>query len=213
MQTNFLNIPGGGAIDLTTLLTGRPTYGMRQGSWEFIVMTDDIDPLAEGNYGVWYERYSEILAFLHGRAYKCILDDDPDWFYEGRFSLSDWRTEQVYSSITINYVLKPYKKNIHIFTNDDWEWDPFNFETDSVPSYQNLSVNGTLDVTIVGDGSLAIPTIIASAAGMSVSFGGQTYTLEQGTNRISGIVLQQGSNVLSFSGTGTIDIENTGGRL
>ena len=75
VKTNYVDIPGGdGVIDLTTTLTGRPVYGNRQGSFEFLVMND---------YGDWYERYSDIAMYLHGKEYRVVLDDDPDWYYEG----------------------------------------------------------------------------------------------------------------------------------
>jgi hypothetical protein len=57
------------------------------------------------------------------------------------------------------------------------------------------------------------PTITTSAAGMTVTFSGETYNLSKGVNHVPEIVLPQGSNVLTFTGSGTITIGQTGGRL
>ena len=58
-------MPGGdGALDLTEVLAGRPTYERRTGSWEFIVMND---------YGNWADRYSEIMAHLQGKEFNITV--------------------------------------------------------------------------------------------------------------------------------------------
>lgn len=120
VSTNLVEIPGRhGSLDMSEWLTNGIVYGDRSGSWEFAVDNDH-----EG----WVSIKSKILKFLHGQRMKCVLEDDPGWYYIGRFSLNEWRSESWYSTIVINYVLEPYKYNIN--AGGDWLWDPFNFETD-----------------------------------------------------------------------------------
>lgn len=109
-KTNYMAIPGGdGAMDMTTALTSRVNYGARTGSWHFIVVNPGQLPSSVPFTG-WTALYSEIMAYLHGKWLRVVLDDDPDYYYEGRLSVSDWTSGKGNSTITINYMLKPYKK-------------------------------------------------------------------------------------------------------
>lgn len=204
VKENMVNIPGGdGVLDLTASLAGRPTYNNRTGSWTFYV---------QNGFKDWSVLYSEIMVYLHGQTFKAILEDDPAYFYEGRFSVNQWKSDKDYSQIVINYNVGPYKKEINN-TGSDWLWDPFNFETDIIRNYKNLSVLTSLTVVVEGDMMDSVPVIIASASGMQVTYEGKTYSLSKGANTIPQIVLHSGENTLIFAGQGTITIENTGGRL
>ena len=204
VKENMVNIPGGdGVLDLTASLAGRPTYNNRTGSWTFYV---------QNGFKDWSTLYSEIMVYLHGQTFKAILEDDPAYFYEGRFSVNQWKSDKDYSQIVINYNVGPYKKEVNN-TGSDWLWDPFNFGTGIIRNYKNLSVLMTLTVVVEGDIMDSIPVIIASASGMQVTYEGNTYNLAKGANTIPQIVLHSGENTLVFTGQGTITIENTGGRL
>lgn len=197
------DIPGGdGAIDLTSVLTGRPTYRNRTGSFEFIV---------ENGHKEWHALYSEIMAYLQGQKLHMILEDDPLYYYEGRFSVNAWRSDPHYSIITIDYDVNPYKR--YIFSGEAWLWDPFNFLTDVIKSYKNLSIDGTNSVTVEGSGVPTIPVIITSASGFTVQFNGEVYNLVKGNNYIPDIVIQEGENTLIFTGHGTVTIDYHGGIL
>lgn len=100
-KKNTLDIQGGnGIIDLSESLTGYPVYNNREGSFEFIVMND---------YKPWQETYSDICDYIHGRKMKAVLEDDPHYYYEGRFSVNDWKSDKDWSKITIDYNVSPYK--------------------------------------------------------------------------------------------------------
>lgn len=97
----YVDVPGmDGSLDLTDYLIGRPTYSDCSGSFEFYVAND---------YGDWVSRKNEIASFLNGRVLKMYLEDDPIYYYEGRFYLRDWKSGGSFSSVTIEYRLKPYK--------------------------------------------------------------------------------------------------------
>lgn len=219
VKTNYVDIPGGdGILDLTTVLTGRPVYGNRQGSFEFLVMND---------YGEWYERYSDIATYLHGKEFKAVLDDDPDYYYEGRFSLNEWKSDKDWSRLTIDYNVGPYKRSI-LSAGDKWLWDPFVFEEyeeggvvhkeSRIESTRNVIVRGTDTITYTGDLYESSPIITCQkykdeAFTMKVTINEKTYTLSQGTNILDNITFVTGENLLTFTGTGIVSIENTGGRL
>lgn len=121
VSTNYVDIPGrlDGPIDMSEYLTGGIMYGARSGSFQFM-----LDP----NYKYWEEIRSEIIEYLHGKKMKMCLSDDSDYYYEGRFSVGDVRSEAMCTTITINYAVGPYKWFVR--GDNNWLWDPFNFETD-----------------------------------------------------------------------------------
>lgn len=125
-KTNSIEIPGtDGAIDLSYALTKYPTFSNREGSFEFIV---------ENDFKPWNVLYSEIAAFIHGQRLRCVLEDDPEYYYDGRFWIESWNSNNngTYSTITIGYSVNPYKTLI-LSTSDTWIWDPFNFYTGVIP--------------------------------------------------------------------------------
>lgn len=204
VKTNMVDIPGGdGVLDLTTALAGRPTYNNRVGSWEFIV---------QNGFRDWTALYSEIMVYLHGQQFRAILEDDPAYYYEGRFSVNTWKSDKDWSKITIDYNVAPYKMEVS-GTGTDWLWDTFNFETGVIRNYKNLSILGTLTVDVEGDMMESVPVIICSESGVKVQYEGKTYNLSKGANTVPQIILRRGTNRLIFTGSGTISIENTGGRL
>lgn len=100
--TDFVEIPGmSGTLDLSETLTGYPTYKNREGELKFHVL----------NGYNWIDIYSSIAAYIHGKRLKLVLEDDPNWYYEGRFSVKEWESNNdgTWSDITIGYNLDPYK--------------------------------------------------------------------------------------------------------
>ena len=124
LKKKTVEIPGADSfIDLTESLTRYPVFENREGSFEFIVMN---------GYKPWYQAYSDIMNYLHGQGMRAVLEDDREYFYEGRFTVNEWKSEEKYSKIVIDYSVEPYKRLIHT-SLEDWEWDPFNFETGVIP--------------------------------------------------------------------------------
>lgn len=106
-KTQYVDIPGAdGSIDLTESLAGRPVFSDREGSLEFYVLNDfDID----GYSYDWFTVYSTVMQYLHGRYMRMVLEDDPNYYYEGRFSVNSWKSDQNHSTITIDYHVSPYR--------------------------------------------------------------------------------------------------------
>ena len=203
VKTSYVEIPGGdGVLDLTTSLTGKPLYSNRTGSWEFFV---------ENGFKDWSVLYSEIMLYLHGQEYKAWLDDDMAYYYEGRFSVNQWKSNPAMSSIVIDYNVGPYKQ--YAPNDANWLWDPFNFETGVIRYYKNLPVKGMLKVDVVGDAMDTVPTITSSVAGIRLEFNGASYILKKGANIIDDIIITDGDNPFFFYGNGKISIDIVGGRL
>lgn len=150
VNSKYLEIPGmNGKYDLTDALCNYPTYGMRTGSWEFHIAHDVLAP----KYGVsedhvWEVVYEEIAGYLHGQGLRCILDDDPWYYYDGRFSINSFKSNKAYSTITIDYTLEPYKWSILSTADINWPWDPFDFSRGVVPTVINYDeIPGTYEQT------------------------------------------------------------------
>jgi len=121
VSTNFIEIPGrGDPIDFTEYLTGKPIYGPRSGSWEFII---------DNYHEHWEAIRLQIVNFIHGKRLRVILADIPTRYYEGRFTVSNLEPGGDFSHVTINYVLDVYSYSVYKKA-DDWLWDPFNFDMD-----------------------------------------------------------------------------------
>lgn len=105
VKTKYIEIPGtDGQIDISELMTGRPLYNMRSGSWEFIIRPED---------WAFEDAVSTIMTYLHGKSMRVILEDDPEWYYEGRLSVNQLKCDKAYNLITINYNLNPYKYSLY----------------------------------------------------------------------------------------------------
>lgn len=232
-KTTYIDIPGGnGSLDLSESLTGYPVYNNREGTFKFRVMN---------GYMEWFERYSEIMEYLHGRKLYAVLNDDPNWFYSGRFSVDAWDSGDTWSEVTIGYNVNPFKWSISSST-DDWLWDPFNFNTGIIrqQKFANIEVNGTeespTELTF-GDQSLfgtvpVSPTIFVSGTdihGIKIKFVNNYLQMEyeetfkNGSTFVPDFVFYSrlgpdefmidGIYKMYLVGTGTISIDFRVGRL
>ena len=186
-KTKYVEVPGAdGAIDMTDTLTGYTQYQNRQISFEFILMAGREN---------WPAIYSDLMDTLHGRKVKITFDDDPDYFYTGRVTVGKWNAEMVTAVITMTAEVEPFKTEILKKTKSC-------ILTDEV-----------VTVTVRGTKKPVVPEITATEDGVQVSFRGETYTLKAGVNRIPGIVIREGANEFTFTGSGTVDITYEGGRF
>lgn len=101
-KTQYVEIPGAnGGLDISKSLTGYILYDYREGSFEFIV--DNSRPR-------WEVLWREMTSYFHGKELYMMLEDDPQWIYHGRFSISKYdASDKSYSTIRISYKLDPYK--------------------------------------------------------------------------------------------------------
>lgn len=217
-KTKFVDIPGADwHIDLTTSLTGDVAYGPRTGSIDFIV---DNGFLSDYDHTKWASVYSEIMNYLHGKYMKAILEDDPSYYYEGRFSVNSWKSEEKNSTVTIDYTVSPYKYE-RFSSLEDWEWDSFNFESGIIREYKDLKVDKRMTFVILGRRMAVTPSFIVKSTdgkGMKLTFNGTTYNLpdndsKNASTRIVNLRTVEGKNTLTFTGNGTVSIDYRGGCL
>ena len=106
VKTTYVDIPGAsGKLDLSESLTKYPLYDNRSGSLGFIVLND-----YQTDETSWAQLYQEIAKFTHGRKLKIYLEDDENFYYEGRVSTT-WDSDSSggWSTVSFDYDLDPYK--------------------------------------------------------------------------------------------------------
>lgn len=207
VKTNYIDLPGSnGKLDLTDILNGYPVYDNRTGSMEFIVLN---------GYGEWQDRYSEIANYLHGRRMKAILEDDPGWYYEGRFSINEWRSEKDWSRIVIDYDVYPYKKEMTDST-EFWKWDPFNLEIGCIREFNEIDVDGTKIIEVPGSTEMVAPVFTIASTygnGMDIGYNGLTFHLYDGESKNPNLIISQTASKMIITGHGKITIAYRGGSL
>lgn len=204
VKAEYIEVPGrNGQIDLTEALTGYTVYNNRQIVLELGGRKRSQD---------WPGFMSNFLNDIHGKSVKVIFDNDPSYYYQGRATVeSDYEKGNEIARFTLTINAEPYKYS-NQSTTEPWLWDPFSFVDGVIRYYNQIQVDGTAQIRVLGSEMPVIPIFTASAA-MQVQFNGQTYDLAAGNNKIYDIVLMDQAYTLTFTGTGTVSINYKVGRL
>ena len=204
VKAEYIEIPGrNGQIDLTEALTGYTVYNNRQIVLELGGKKRSQD---------WPGFMSNFLNELHGQSVTVIFDNDPSYYYVGRATVeSDYEKGNEIARFTLTINAEPYKYS-NQSTTEPWLWDPFSFVDGVIRYYNQIQVDGTAQIQVLGSEIPVIPIFTASAA-MQVQFNGQTYDLAAGNNKIYDIVLMDQAYTLTFTGTGTVSINYMAGGL
>lgn len=204
----LLSIPGkSGSLDVTEIMDKQVVYADRTGSFEFFVDHEQ--------WSSWVEAYRTVMNYLHGQKMQAVLEDDPDYYYEGRFSVNQYKSNQNWSSIVIDYVANPFKFRRYEYGRD-WIWDTFNFNTDRLDVLESIEVSNTgVIIELFGYGYRTIPIITCSTDKISMYFDNYLtpIQLSKGDNKPSLAVITEGRHQLRFVGKGTISISYRGGSL
>lgn len=182
VKTATIDVEGAdGVIDQTEYF-GRVNYGNRLLKYECSMM---VYPL--------HEYFSALADFLHGQKFAITHDDDPDFFYVGRLTLSELREEKGIGKFTIEADCEPYKlkHNQTMYT---------------------VNVEGSDTVVLTNSRKRAIPTITTTAE-MTFDFGDTSIKRSAGTFILPDIELKEGNNVIELTGTGTVTFKWQEGRL
>lgn len=225
-KTTYLDIPGtDGSLDVSDSLTGYPIYQDREGSFSFYVLNSlDYD---DYNFA---SLYSEIMTYIHGKRMHAILEDDPNWYYDGRFWVDSWTPDNYHSKISIKYRVDPYKWSIHTSSDPNWLWDPFNFEEDMITAslFKDIEVRSGDRWTkrrylskVIGQAP-ACPTFTVNSKdrnGMDVFIKNYTVDryvethLDDGVSTKHNIMIFGGEVEIGFKNEGTVSVDFRRGRL
>ena len=102
-RTNIIDVPGAnGGKDLTEALGIGVTYKDCSIVWTFALY-----PGSD-----WTQKRNEVSNALNGLSCHIVFDDDPDWYYDGRLSVTEYPTDGLLRQITIEAICRPYKRKI-----------------------------------------------------------------------------------------------------
>lgn len=90
------------ALDLTEYF-GEPKYSNRELSFDFSTTV----PQSQ-----FMSLFSTIQNALHGQKMNIILDDDPEWYYTGRISVSEWKADKRIGKLSIDCDCEPFKHKL-----------------------------------------------------------------------------------------------------
>lgn len=183
-KREVIDIPGGdGVLDLTEFF-GAVKYSNRQLSFEFSTMV----PQSQ-----FMDLFAQVQNALHGQKMRIILDDDPEWFYMGRISVSEWKAEKNIGKLTIDCDCEPFKQSIYTTTVT-----------------KVVSSNAT--ISLANDKMPTVPTITTTKEFL-ISYGGYNDMYPAGTFTIPELELWEGNNQVYVEGSGTITFTYRKGRL
>lgn len=102
-RLEYLSIPGKqGNLDITESLSSEVIYDMRKGFMEFLIADNK----------KWTQIYQKLKSQVHGKKLSIILDTEPSFYYMGRVSISDIKSDKNYQTIVFDYTLEPYKYSV-----------------------------------------------------------------------------------------------------
>ena len=173
-KVESIEIPGGdGVLDLTDFF-GEVKYNNRELTFEFscIVPQDE-----------FLDLFSRIQNAIHGQKMQIVLDDDPEWYYIGRVTVPEWKTEKSIGKLTIECDCEPYKVKI-------------------AETVISATVDGETTVILPNSKKTVVPTIDITGE-ISLTFGTNFYTLSEGVYDLPAVRLATGNNEILLSGAGT----------
>lgn len=142
----------------------------------------------------WDSKLRTITNYLHGKKMKVIFSDDPNYYYLGRVTVNNLSSDRNLGILSLDCNFEPYKYKNSITT-----------KTYTVSSGNTYTfTNGRMKV---------VPTLTLSAA-MTLSFNGESYSLNAGTQKVLGIEFTEGENsIIVTTGSGTLKAEYQEGDL
>ena len=183
-KTSTVEIPGAdGVLDISEYF-GEVKYKNRKLSFDFSTIVPQSDFL---------NLFSEIQNTLHGQKVRVILDDDPDFYYVARISVSEWKANKNIGKITIDCDCEPYKYKLY-------------------KTVINRAVSGSTTLALQNLRKRVNPTFTTDAE-IQISFENSTYTIGAGTFIVPEIALVAGNNTLTLTGTANVVIEYQEGGL
>lgn len=105
LNLNYVDIPGrsGGPLDLTGIPFNKMTYKRITGTWNFLREPD--------NRRTRVELYEELRRYFIRKIVTVRMEEDPEHYYRGRFTVGQPSTGTGPIKIAIAYDLEPVRFN------------------------------------------------------------------------------------------------------
>ena len=183
INENSIEIPGmDGKLDQTEILAGA-TFKNRKIKFTLTYI---------GSIKSFHQKRQEIAEYLHGRGLKVVMDRDPEYYYEGRCSVTKFKANGAVATVEITCDAFPWKLR-RITTK---------ITRNLTGTYQKINLHN--------ERRHIVPAITVQYA-TTVRMNGTTYDLSAGTHRVLDFQLGEGLNVmearLKNASAGVITIE------
>lgn len=217
MKTSYVDIPGAnGSLDMSTALTGLPTYKNREGEFEFL-----LPPLANSVDNRYYERYSSLMHKISQKATKMTITGDPDFYYQGRFQIGSWDSTDVFYKFTVKYNVDPFKYHVKKVSEEfesvfrDIELDSpdtfIDIYPDLIPYADTMPVSPLITTVCTTD------VIEIQFTNLEMDIIGLTKKYNTGARIENQFLISNATGInkckMSAKGKGTISIDYRNGRL
>lgn len=183
-KTETVDVPGAdGVLDMTEYF-GEPKYENRTLTFEFSTMARQDEFL---------KLFSQIQNAIHGKRFSIWLDEDPDFYYVGRISVSEWQADKNIGKVTVECDCEPYKykqQQTRIVT----------------------AVNGSAKVVYTNLRKSVTPQFDTTAQ-ITIKYGALSFSANAGTFRVPEIVFSAGNTVLEYEGNATVTVTYQEGGL
>lgn len=189
-KTEYIDIPGGdGQLDLTESF-GDVKYSNRKLTAEFQTKL---------RHQAFYNKFEEIVNAINGRCIKVVLDEDENFYFEGRVSINEYKSNEKIGSIVIEVDCEPYKMENHetinsfVLTGEEKEVYLFNLRKRVSPSVVVSNVPAGQDI--------------------QVAFESYSFKVGNGTFEVPELELKEGQNCIKLTGIGNIQFKYRRGKL
>lgn len=207
-ETNYIDVPGASRyLDASDSLTGHPVFKYRS-----------IKVLLGGKRKIidWDGVISTFRNEIEGQVVYLTFDNDLGYYWRGRVNIINFQRVRELGTFYLEIpTADPYKYDV-FNSNDDWEWDPFDFEYGVIRYIGPIDINNTLLTTPKG-GMETVPIFVIDSingANLSVTANGVKHRLEVGENRFPQIKVGGKQEVqLQFNGIGRGTVRYRGGSL
>lgn len=209
-HTDFISVKGrNGLLDISEALTGHPTYSSR-------AIQVQLGGIRQREN--WDAVISDFRNKIEGKIIKLTFDNDPTYYWYGRCHIEGFDRMRSLGTFTLSIPnADPYKYDVVAF-NEDWLWDPFNFETGHVTDASEYTITHHTEIFIPSGLMPVSPTIIVTNINSYLTvqkYGdARVIDLKLGENKIYAITVNDSSeSILMFEGDGTFSINYRGGSL
>lgn len=182
VKTNYVDIEGmDGALDLTEVLSGEPTYKDRPVRAGFCA--------SEGIHEDRVSLFDAIAAAIHGRKLRIVEPDHPNHYFLGRISVKDVLLRQTYGEFSIEAICEPWR-----YSNQKTVVE--------IP----VESSEPVAVEVCNGGRKTVCPSIAVAGSVTFTCNGVTSSASDGTYKVLTFRLAQGSNTIHVSGSGSLTL-------
>jgi len=186
-KTEYVDIPGGdGRLDLTEYF-GEPKYDDR-------MLTSSFETLLRGE--AYYELYNEIANAIHGKYLQIVLDEDPDFYFEGRINVNQYKSNDKVGKLVI-------------------ECDCYPYQMEAIQIRNEFTLDGLeMEVALLNLKKSVIPMVeVTTTSSITVVYESNSFNLTSGIYEDPRLILREGSNIIKLGGTGTIAFTYRRGKL